>query len=177
MKTTRERRSAGRGARAGGERAVSAALESMRRILQEVRVANRGVEQQLGLSGAQLFVLEELEREPAGSLNELAARTATRHSSVSTVVARLVELGLVSRQVDRQDARRVQLTVTARARRLLRDAPPSAQARLLAAARTLPPAQLTQLADGLEAWGTRFTASQRPEAATAGRRAAAGARR
>ena len=139
-----------------GERSVSMALDAMRQILQEVRVANRAVEQQLGLSGAQLFVLEELAREPVSSLNDLAARTATRHSSVSTVVARLVEAGLVARQTAPEDARRVQLTVTARARRLLRDAPPSAQARLLTAARDLPAAQLACLAESLSAWCATF---------------------
>ena len=180
MRTVDGRSGTGRGTRADGERSVSSALEAMRRILQEVRVTNRAVEQQLGLSGAQLFVLEELAGEPAASLNELAARTATRHSSVSTVVTRLVELGLVSRTVAREDARRVQLTVTARARRLLRDAPPSAQAQLLAAARKLPAAQLAQLAGGLDAWCSGFMALQEnasDEAARPARRRVAGARR
>jgi DNA-binding MarR family transcriptional regulator len=176
MKTVDGREGARKGARAGGEQAVSGALEAMRHILQEVRVTNRAVEQQLGLSGAQLFVLEELAREPAASLNELATRTATRHSSVSTVVARLVEIGLVTRTVAREDARRVQLTVTARARRILRDAPPSAQARLLTAARDLSPAQLAQLAEGLDAWCSGFLALEQPPS-RATRRAAAGLRR
>lgn len=138
------------------ENAVASALSSMRTILQEVRVANRAVEQELGISGAQLFVLEELARSPADSLNDLALRAGTRHSSMSIVVTRLVEAGLATREASPDDARRVQLAVTARGRRLLRDAPPSAQARLLAAARTLPPARLAQLAAGLSAWCASF---------------------
>ena len=176
MKTAGDRSGTGRNARMSGDEAVTSALDAMRRILQEVRVTNRVVEQQLGLSGAQLFVLEELAREPASSLNDLAARTATRHSSVSTVVARLVELGFVSRVVAREDARRVQLAITARARRLLVDAPPSAQARLLTAARALPAAQLGQLAEGLHAWCTGFTALQRLPATRKRRVAAVGRR-
>lgn len=171
---TTNRRNGGTGA-GGGEQALTRALESMRRILQEVRVANRAVEQQLGISGAQLFVLEELARAPVDSLNELAARTATRHSSVSTVVARLVEGGLVVRRVARDDARRVELTVTPRARRLLQGAPPSAQARLLAAARSLRPGQIAELEAGLDAWCEGFVALKDAEAAMPrrGRRVAA----
>lgn len=161
---TTNRRGGGTATSGGGEQALTKALEAMRRILQEVRVANRAVEQQLGLSGAQLFVLEELARAPVSSLNELAARTATRHSSVSTVVARLVESGLVVRRVARDDARRVELAVTPRARRLLQDAPPSAQARLLAAARTLRSGQITELAAGLDAWFEGFVGLEDAEA-------------
>ena len=138
------------------EHAIASALSAMRAILQEVRIANRAVEQELGISGAQLFVLEELARVPADSLNDLATRAGTRHSSMSIVVTRLVEADLVTRVAARDDARRVQLAVTARGRRLLRAAPPSAQARLLAAARTLPGPQLAQLAAGLTAWCARF---------------------
>ena len=169
-------RRGGAAAAQGGEASLTGALEAMRRILQEVRVANRAVEQRLGISGAQLFVLEELARAPVDSLNELAARTATRHSSVSTVVARLVEGGLVARRVARDDARRVQLTVTPRARRLLQGAPPSAQARLLAAARALRPGQITELEAGLDAWCEGFVALAAAEAAGArrGRRVASG---
>ena len=68
------------------EEAVASALDAMRTILQEVRVANRATEQELGISGAQLFVLEELGRAPADSLNDLALRAGTRHSSMSIVV-------------------------------------------------------------------------------------------
>ena len=142
------------------ERSIADALDAMRTILQEVRIANRAVEQELGISGAQLFVLEELAREPADSLNDLALRAGTRHSSMSIVVTRLVEAELVTRVASPDDARRVQLAVTARGRRMLRGAPPSAQARLLDAARALPPAQLAQLAAGLTAWCARFAGDE-----------------
>lgn len=64
------------------------------------------------LSLAQLFVLQELDKREAQSLNELAERTATHQSSVSVVVRRLVERGLVTWVADTEDRRRVQLAVT-----------------------------------------------------------------
>ncbi|HEU4630341.1 MAG TPA: MarR family winged helix-turn-helix transcriptional regulator [Gemmatimonadaceae bacterium] len=156
-----------------GDPSIGLALDALRQIQQELRVANRAVERELGLSGAQLFVLEELARAPADSLNELAARTVTRHNSVSGVVSRLVAAELVARQVGADDARRTQLGVTAAARRLLAKAPPSAQARLLAALRTLPAAQRRQLADALTAWCDAFVCSTARDGAPAARAPAA----
>ena len=70
---------------------VQAVLDGVRRIVHALRASSRRAEQDYGLSGAQLFVLQRLADAPALSVNELAARTHTHQSSVSTVVAKLVE--------------------------------------------------------------------------------------
>ena len=62
-----------------------------------LRVASRAAERDVGLGAAQLFVLHKLEEAPRLSLNELAERTRTHQSSVSVVVRRLVNRGLVAR--------------------------------------------------------------------------------
>jgi len=67
------------------------ALDSLRRIVRVLREAARLAERRFGLSGAQLFVLHKLAGASPMSLNELARRTHTHQSSVSTVVTRLVE--------------------------------------------------------------------------------------
>src|SRR5882762_3561794 len=87
-------------------------LDSIRRLVRLLRVSDRQAQAELGVSGAQLFVLRELGRTPALSLNELASRTLTDQSSVSVVVTRLVEAGLVSRERARDDARRLVLGLT-----------------------------------------------------------------
>jgi DNA-binding MarR family transcriptional regulator len=114
-------------------------LDSLRRIVQVLRESSRRVEQQLGISGAQLFVLEKLAEAPSQSLNELADRTHTHQSSVSIVVARLVERGLVARQRSARDARRLELLLTPRGRRLTVDTPGAVQNRLIRAIEDLPP--------------------------------------
>jgi DNA-binding MarR family transcriptional regulator len=58
-------------------------LDAVRRIVQALRESSRQAERQVGLSGAQLFVLQKLAESPASSVNELAARTHTHQSSVS----------------------------------------------------------------------------------------------
>lgn len=131
------------------EREVAAVVDGMRHIVRVLRVSSRAAEQRLGISGAQLYVLHQLERAPARSLNELAERTHTDQSSVSVVVSRLVERGLVSREISTVDGRRVTIGLTSAGRSLLRRAPETPQAQLVDALRSLPRAQLTGLARGL----------------------------
>jgi DNA-binding MarR family transcriptional regulator len=117
---------------------LAAALDAIRRIVQVLRISSRTAEQQLGVSGAQLFVLHVLAESPADSLNDLAARTFTHQSSVSVVVERLVRRRLVTRTRSTEDARRVTLAITPAGRALLRDAPQLAQLQLIDALRALP---------------------------------------
>jgi DNA-binding MarR family transcriptional regulator len=84
-------------------------LDSIRRLVRLLRVSERQAQAELGISGAQLFVLTELGKTPALSLNALAERTRTDQSSVSVVVSRLVDAGLVTRDRDTHDARRLVL--------------------------------------------------------------------
>src|SRR4051812_23486926 len=125
-------------------------LDSIRRLVRMLRVSDRQAQAELGVSGAQLFVLTELGKTPALSLNELASRTRTDQSSVSVVVTRLVEAGLVTRDRDERDARRLVLHLTRAGRALLLNAPPVAQERLLAAFDQLPEKERKRFADIFE---------------------------
>jgi DNA-binding MarR family transcriptional regulator len=106
-------------------------LRALRRLVRALRLADRAAESRLGLSAAQLFVLERLAEGPVGSMAELAGRTLTDASSVSVVVQRLSERGLVVRAVATDDARRTTLRLSASGKRLLGAAPRSPQAELL----------------------------------------------
>ena len=112
---------------------VRQVLNGLRRIVRSLRVSSRTAEQKVGLSGAQLFVLQCLARQSPCSVNELAARTATDQSSVSVVVSRLVAAGHVRRTPSKGDRRRVDLTISRSGRGLLERAPEAAQDRLIAA--------------------------------------------
>lgn len=120
-------------------------LDALRRITRELRLSSRAAEQELGVSGAQLFVLQQLASEGAESLNELADRTRTDQSSVSVVVSRLVERGLVTREASATDGRRVTIELTPAGQRLLRRSPEPMQARLLEAIEALSPRELETL--------------------------------
>jgi DNA-binding MarR family transcriptional regulator len=129
---------------------VKVVLDGIRRIVQALRASSRAAEKKVGLSAAQLFVLLKLSGEEALSINELAARTLTHQSSVSVVVARLVEQGLVARRRSSLDGRRVELTLTRRGRAVLSKAPQAAQDRLIEAIESLPRTERRALARNLD---------------------------
>jgi DNA-binding MarR family transcriptional regulator len=106
-------------------------LDSLRRIVQSLRVSARAAEANLGLSGAQLFVLQKLSEESGLSVNDLAERTLTHQSSVSVVAARLVDKGFLSRERSAKDARRLELSITPAGRAALRRSPLAAQEKLI----------------------------------------------
>lgn len=161
------------------------AMNAVRRMVRALRVSSRAVEREVGISGAQLFVLRQLAAAPGQSLSELVQRTLTHQSTVSEVVGRLVERGLVRRRAAADDARRLELTPTARGRALLRAAPTTVQTDLVDGFARLGPAQRRAVADGLEAWLAAAGLADVPPAmffeprrgAGKGRKATAGARR
>jgi DNA-binding MarR family transcriptional regulator len=124
-------------------------VDALRSIVQSLRISGRVAEQQVGISSAQLFILEELAERPAQSINELAERTFTHQSSVSMVVSRLADSHLVSRTSAPGDARRLSISLTSAGRALLRKAPDTAQARLIEGLRSLDKSELRGLADHL----------------------------
>jgi MarR family transcriptional regulator, lower aerobic nicotinate degradation pathway regulator len=125
---------------------VRAVLDGVRRIVQTLRESSRWAEKHVGMTGAQLFVLQKLDEAPAQSLNDLADRTHTHQSSVSTIVARLVERGLVTRIQSPRDRRTIELGLSHSGKRLVARAPGAAQDRLIHGIRQLPAARRRALA-------------------------------
>lgn len=127
-------------------------MNAVRSIVRALRINTRAIELKMGISLAQLFVLQQLAERPASSLNELADRTATHQSSVSVVVRRLVERGLVSRTSAATDKRRIEIEVTPAGRDLLAGAPMTIQTQLMQALNRMSGDEQATLADLLERW-------------------------
>jgi len=106
-------------------------LDSIRRIVRALRIASRRAETRFGLSGAQLFVLQALKDGTPLTINELGERTYTHQSSVSTIVTKLEETGLLSRTQSRLDARRKEVKLTSKGKDLLKKRIELGQSRLL----------------------------------------------
>ena len=137
------------GANISGEDATQQVLDGVRRIVQALRESSRLAERRVGLTSAQLFVLQKLAESPAISVNELAAATHTHQSSVSVVVRRLAQQGLVRRTRSAVDGRSVTLTLSSRGERAAAQVPDLAQARLVDAVGRLTAARRRQLASTL----------------------------
>jgi DNA-binding MarR family transcriptional regulator len=131
---------------------IERAMNVVRSIVRAQRINTRSIELKMGISLAQLFVLQQLAERPSDSLNELAERTATHQSSVSVVVRRLVERGYVSRTAAAADKRRIQIEVTPAGRELLKDAPTTIQLQLIDALDRMSSDDQSTLADLLERW-------------------------
>lgn len=155
-------------------------LDAVRQIVRVLHESSRAAEMRVGVTGAQLFVLQTLAESPASSLNDLAGRTHTHQSSVSTVVSRLVKRGLVTRVPAAADRRRLELRLSPEGRRLVAKAPDAAQARLIAAIEQLPAARRRALAQSLGALTTAMNLADRQpvmffdEAARTARKASRG---
>lgn len=128
---------------------TSVALDSLRRIVRALRVANGGVEKLTGLSAAQLYVLEQVAAAPHASLSELATRTLTDRTSVAAVVDRLHARGLVQRDRSSADRRRVEIAPTPEGLAVLARAPHPPTRRILEGLDLLDDAELGRLAQGL----------------------------
>lgn len=106
-------------------------LDAIRKIVQLLREAARNTEKSLGITPAQLFALQRMRPDQAISVNELASRTFTHQSSVSVVVKRLVERGLVRSAPSPVDGRRVALSLTKEGAAMVERAPASLQGRVI----------------------------------------------
>ena len=137
------------------EKVVKEIMDSVRRIVQALRTSHRAAGS-MKLTGAQLFVIASLGAgEGPLSVGELARRTRTDQSTVSVVVSRLVEKGLIKRGTSSRDSRRVELSLTAKGRALQKRAPTTVpQQKLARALEHLPPrdaATLSKLLMGIVA--------------------------
>lgn len=124
-------------------------LNSFRSLVKSLRLADRAGLKEHGLGASQLYVLHELKRDAPLSINDLAERTATDQSTVSVVVAKLIEKGFVTRERSEHDARRLELTLTAKGYLVLRRLPPPIQWSIIEGVQRLPRARARMLAQSL----------------------------
>ncbi|UOF02486.1 MarR family winged helix-turn-helix transcriptional regulator [Bdellovibrio reynosensis] len=125
---------------------ISEFMDCIRHIFKALRVSSSHLEKVLGLSAAQIFVLQKLKEEPGLSINDLAVRTTTHQSSVSVVVKKLEEHGLVSRSISKEDSRRVVVSLTNEGMNRLNTIPSTVQDQMILSLEKMPEEKTTMLA-------------------------------
>lgn len=130
-------------------------LDSIRRLVQSIRLASLDSEKRIGLSAAQLFVLHKLGEEEGLSINELAERTLTHQSSVSVVVQKLAKKKLIARSRSAADGRQSVISLTKKGRGLLKKAPHAVQDNLIEAMKLMKPLSRRRLSDSLKEFLTK----------------------
>lgn len=122
------------------------------------RVAERALGD-VGLTLAQYRVLSLL-GDGSAAATALADHLAVSRPNVTALVDGLVERDLVERLTDAADRRRVRHSLTDPGRASLADADQAVDARLLAIAGHLPPAEARQAAAGLALWARALDAAR-----------------
>jgi DNA-binding MarR family transcriptional regulator len=140
-------RSSGRPA---AKRAGAAAIvNGLRRIVKALHTYSQDVRKDYGMTAPQLWALKTLQRSGRLSTGQLAAALAVHQSSMSILLDRLEQRGLVRRVRGRADQRFVEIELTSRGARLATDAPEAAQGRLLHALEAMPPRDVRAIEDAV----------------------------
>ncbi len=102
-------------------------LKRFRVIYGSVRQQFREVEQSCGVTGSQLWILQEVATTPDIGVSELAERLSIHQSTCSQLVEKLVSRNLISKERSKEDQRRVGLRLTDEASKILKNAPGPAE--------------------------------------------------
>ena len=124
-------------------------LKKFRVIYGSVRQHFREVEQNCGVTGSQLWILQEVAKAPDIGVSELAERLSIHQSTGSQLVEKVVARGLIIKERSKEDQRRVGLRLTADAVKTLKNAPGPAEGILPEALNALPESSLVSLESAL----------------------------
>jgi DNA-binding MarR family transcriptional regulator len=102
-------------------------LISIRRIIQSVDLHSRYLERYFGLTVPQLIVLQEVSNRGEVSIGEIAKAVSLGQPTVTGILERLENRGLVSRRRSQRDKRKIYISVTEACNPLLEKAPPPMQ--------------------------------------------------
>lgn len=128
------------------------AMNALRRLVSAVRTTGAGAVAGQRLSVAQQFAIRVIGREPGLAMGDLAAATMTTRSTVSEVVVRLVDRGLVRRARDTDDQRVVRLELTPDGTTVYEQLGQTVPERLVRALAAMDPMICDMLAESLDAW-------------------------
>lgn len=98
-------------------------LQRFRVLIRAAQKHSQWIEKQSGISGAQLWALQELSETQGLRIGELAERMALHQSTASNLLDRLEQMGLVRRDRNHRDQRIVHVSVTPEGLRKLKSAP------------------------------------------------------
>lgn len=125
-------------------------LRKFRIIYGSVRQHFREIERTCGVSGSQLWVMQEIADSSGIGVSELADRLSIHQSTCSQLVEKLVASNLIIKERSKKDQRRVGLRLTRKAAKLISKAPGPTEGILPEALRTLSAETINMLDTSLE---------------------------
>lgn len=106
---------------------TNSVLISLRKIIQSIAINSRSLVKRVGLTGPQLTILLEVSNSGEVSVGEVAKAISLSQGTVTGIIERLENRGLVVRRRSEFDRRRVLVKTTAAGQQLLDTAPPLMQ--------------------------------------------------
>jgi DNA-binding MarR family transcriptional regulator len=125
-------------------------VNDLRRLFRAIHEYSKAIQRAVGFSGPQVWALTVIQDTPGISLGDLSDRLFAHPSTVSGVVDRLVERGVVLREVNADDRRGIRLTLTDVGREMVARSPSPVQVGLRRALEQMPEAQLAALRRSLD---------------------------
>lgn len=98
-------------------------LVNLRRIIQAIDLHSRQLVRQHGITTPQLLILRQIQGQKALTVSEIAKQVSLKQATVTDILNRLERKGLVLRQKDTNDRRRVLVTETDLGEKILEAAP------------------------------------------------------
>lgn len=138
-----------------------AVLEQFRLIFRSAKKHFQWVQERAGVSGAQLWLLAEIERRPGVRVSDVARSMAVHQSTASNLIERLEKDRLLLRQRSNRDQRVVHLTLTKAGRAAVARAPRPLYGVLLDALTRLEQPELARLQGLLEKLASKMKVRDR----------------
>lgn len=105
------------------QRAAHDALRSFRIIMSSVRRHFRWIEEQCGISGAQLWAMGVISQNRICKVTDVARVMSIHQSTASNLIEKLESRGLIEKRRDQPDQRVVRLCLTSSGEEVMRSAP------------------------------------------------------
>lgn len=134
----------------GPDSAALAVLKKLRIVIRAAQRHSVWIEKQCGLSGAQLWIMQELFEAPGLRVGEIADRLAIHQTTASNLLRPLESRGYLVKERDSQDKRVVKLVLSEQGLALLASAPKPARGLLPEALRQSDAKLIAALDEGLE---------------------------
>jgi DNA-binding MarR family transcriptional regulator len=125
-------------------------LKKLRIVIRSAQRHSQWIEKQCGVSGAQLWIMQELHDQPGIRVGELASKMAIHQTTASNLLDTLRKRGYVLKERDALDQRVVNLRLSAEGATVLASAPTPAKGLLPEAILHLDQNTLQQLDQGLQ---------------------------
>ncbi len=113
-------------------------LAALRKITQAISSHSKNLYRKYGLTGPQLIILNDIAAREPLSVTQLARSISLSQATVTDILNRLEKKGLVVRQRDMLDRRRVMIRTTPQCNEILSQAPPALQEAFVERYRNLP---------------------------------------